>query len=46
MVCSNLKKFIHEKKRQWIVHRRVINFKKKISKLQKEKDELKRKYAH
>lgn len=42
-MVKELKLYLKQKKRQFIVSNRVIGFKKKILKLQKEKDEMKRK---
>ncbi|HJJ18563.1 MAG TPA: hypothetical protein OIM61_04760 [Clostridiaceae bacterium] len=42
-MVKELKLYLKQKKRQFIVRNRVIGFKKKILKLQKEKDEMKRK---
>lgn len=40
-MVKELKLYLKQKKRQFIVRNRVIGFKKKILKLQKEKDEMK-----
>lgn len=42
-MVKELKLYLKQKKRQFIVRNRVISFKKKILKLKKEKDEMKRK---
>lgn len=42
-MVKELKLYLKQKKRQFIVRNRVIGFKKKILKLQKGKDEMKRK---
>lgn len=42
-MLKKLKLYLKEKKRQLIVKKCVIGFKKKILKLQKEKNEMKRK---
>lgn len=41
-MVKELKLYLKQKKRQFIVRNRVISFKKKILKLKKEKDEMKR----
>ena len=45
MLYQNLKSYFNKKKKQWIVKRRVIEFKKKFIRLQKEKNEGKRKHS-
>ena len=42
-MVKELKLYLKQKKRRFIVRNRVISFKKKILKLKKEKDEMKRK---
>ncbi len=43
MICNEIKCYLKEKKRKWQVRKRVIGFKKKIQKLEKHKNKMRRK---
>lgn len=42
-MVKKFKDYMRQKRRQWIVRKRVINFKKKILKLQKSKEKMRKK---
>lgn len=43
MICNEITCYLKEKKRKWQVRKRVIGFKKKIQKLEKHKNKMRRK---